>query len=180
MGIRYIDTKKLVFEYLRPNYSLTNFIPGSSGAPAVGQKLNALYKYIYCLVSPFVAALSQYYVKRDKMYALASCESAVISMQKYLNKYYNPNNLVPGIVVGSEQAETVYFWDYSSSLSNSVLMYPYNSTPLMLYHYGASSNTATITIPISIYNVQSLKEGIIADLNTICLYGIGYAIKTTA
>lgn len=168
--IRTLDIIRLVFDILRPTYSLTVDANGND-------KLNVVYRYLATCFKPILALETEYETLATKYYALADNNGTVISIQAYLNHYYGSYGTIT--ITNAPVFETFLYPYIDATGTGAQIMNPYGEgEPIILYNYGSTANSPLVSIPLALQQDTTTYENFIADLNAMVYYGIQYAITT--
>lgn len=164
--LRKLSIPWLLFHILRPQYALNR-----DAEP----KLNVLYKFLLCCLSPLLPEIEAYEEWCKKYYALAANDGSCISIQAYLNAYYGEFGQ---ITVATAPAFNTFMYPYSDGAALATTMHPYSadmSKAVYFYQYGSTANAPIVTIPAELQSDESYED-FVADLNALVPYGIQYSI----
>lgn len=173
----YLDIYRFLYFLARPNYALTN---ANDGSPRV---FNKFYLFLAACLLPLRKVVEKYNKISAKMYALASNDGTLISVQAYLNAYYGNGAGYKPIEIQSAY-RTMYVGLYPEppyAPNNSLGLYPqtYNggADSKALRPIGSKSVWSEIKIDATLQNTD-LYDELIADINSLIMYGLHYELTT--
>lgn len=161
MKFRIIDIPILIFQVLRPNYSLKKGNINTEYNPV----FNRIYKFLFCCLYYLKQYIDDFENKRKKYLMIAACQPCVSQISNVLNKLYG--TFGPIRIENQDLNEIYWFPDNSFS----PIYIPTNDTDLPYYlgFAGVNANDSTIFIP----NKLVIGE---AALNYACVTQTGRII----
>lgn len=176
----YFDIYRFLYYLVRPNYALTQSPPDET-AP---REFNKFYLFLAACLYPLWVVVQKYNTTSAKMFALASNDGSYISVQAYLDNYYGTGAGYKAVTVVSafQTASVILTPEPPYTPDTPVAFYPqnYNSGQNYVSMRPRSVNAgwAVITVDATLLNNTSLYDDLVADINSLIMYGLQYELKT--
>lgn len=168
MRFRYFNIPKLVFQLLRPNYSVRyDYDPDTQP-----NLLNNLYRLCLAICYVIESDLQEYYSYRIRWYMLVSCDPTYGSVEYVLNYLWDYNSQIT-ITPSSVVDTTSYLYTEDTP---AVYLYT-EDQPEVYWGMGREySGNPIVNIPAALANSPDYQQ-FIAELNLLFPFYIPYTIN---